>query len=131
MQRAYKRSCTYFSMKIEDIKARYAPIVYIMVQRTCSTKKSTRTVVTHYLEHRVHRVLAWQQDKDKNLAHRLNSSRATATHVYNQIQQQILDQRDRVKQADPEVTVLPLSFGITPSKCRCPMHSVMFGLVCF
>lgn len=40
---AYKRSCTYFCMKIENIKARCAPIVYIMLQRTCSTKRPTRT----------------------------------------------------------------------------------------
>ena len=39
---AYKRSCTYFCMKIENIKARCAPIVYIMLQRTCSTKRPTR-----------------------------------------------------------------------------------------
>lgn len=29
-------------MKIENIKARCAPIVYIMLQRTCSTKRPTR-----------------------------------------------------------------------------------------
>lgn len=40
--RAYKRSCTYFCMKIENIKARCAPIVDIMLQRTCSTKRPTR-----------------------------------------------------------------------------------------
>lgn len=39
---AYKKSCTYFGMKIENIKARCAPIVYIMLQRTCSTKRPTR-----------------------------------------------------------------------------------------
>lgn len=35
---------------------------------------------------------------------------------------------DRVKQAEPEVAVLALNFGITPSKCRCPMHSIKFGM---
>lgn len=39
---ALKRSCTYVCMKIENIKARCAPIVYIMLQRTCITKRPTR-----------------------------------------------------------------------------------------
>lgn len=37
---AIKRSCTYLCMKIENIKARCAPIVYIMLQRTCKYKKT-------------------------------------------------------------------------------------------
>lgn len=39
---AYNRNCTHFCKKIENIKARCAPMVYIMLQRSHSTKRPTR-----------------------------------------------------------------------------------------
>lgn len=37
-----KKAVHNFCMKIESIKARCAPIVYIMLQRTCRTKRPMR-----------------------------------------------------------------------------------------
>lgn len=51
--------------------------------------------------------------------------------VYIQIQRQHHTQLDRrVKQANQKLQFLIYNFGAKPSECRCPMHSIKFGLVC-
>lgn len=94
-------------MKIESIKARCAPIVYIMLQRTCSTKRPMRNdQITHYLEHRGTNT-GLVRGQRQNL-------RATSTLVFYQIQQvQLKIQLDqRVTGSNKQTRSCSFSFEI-------------------
>lgn len=90
--------------------------------------------ITHYLEHRGMGT-GLVTGQRQNLApsfHRWTPVRATSMQrVYIQIQRQHHTQLDRrVKQANQKLQFLIYNFGAKPSECRCPMHSIKFGLVC-